>query len=291
MFYLVLAALDYSYSKRVESSDYQTFQIWHDILDGAVDADVVAIGNSLVTVGFNTEYLDSALAVRTYALGFSGSQFDRQSYMYSLYRSKNRPPKLAVNFIDHYSMSFTKRVPDREQFYPYFFDKDFRKTVFPVEKFSFAERFIPMWRWQKFRPSAFLARQPKHFRRGFKYIDYTRSPFTMGARDSMLFGSALDELTPLWDKYLSENAEAGIRTVFVVPPLYKNNHYAKGYWELLTSTYRGFSEQYDAPFLDYSSLPLKEDSTFFRDPYHLNGKGSEVFCDTLAKDLKRLGLI
>lgn len=135
VFFLSLAAFDYVFSKVAERSNYQPVEIWHDVLGGTVDADVVALGNSLVTVGFNTEYMDSVLGVRTYALGFSGSQFDRQSYMYSLYRAKNRPPKVVVNFIDHNAMSLTTRVPNRDQFFPLFFNKDFRKVAFPVEHF------------------------------------------------------------------------------------------------------------------------------------------------------------
>ena len=120
VFFLLLAAFDYVFSKVAERANYQPVEIWHDVLGGTVDADVVALGNSLVTVGFNTEYMDSVLGVGTYALGFSGSQFDRQSYMYSLYRAKNRPPKVVVNFVDHNAMSLTTRVPNRDQFSPFF---------------------------------------------------------------------------------------------------------------------------------------------------------------------------
>lgn len=291
VFFLLLAAFDFVFSKVAERANYQPVEIWHDVLGGTVDADVVALGNSLVTVGFNTEYMDSVLGVRTYALGFSGSQFDRQSYMYSLYRAKNRPPKVVVNFIDHNAMSLTTRVPNRDQFFPLFFNKDFRKAVFPVENFSWAERYIPMWRWHSYGTNKFLSRSPRHFRSGFKYITSTRTPFTTGARDSMRFGSDIEVLSPLWDKYLSENVKDGIRTVFVFPPLYKNNHFAEGYEELMTSTFNDFTERYGIRFLDYRSLPIVEDSTCFRDPFHLNGKGSIAFCDTLAKDLRQLGLI
>lgn len=291
IFYLLFSAVDVCCSNVAERSRTQPFNIWHDIMGGTVGADVVALGNSLVTVGFNTEYLDSTYGVKAYAMGFSGSQFDHQSYMYSLYRSRNRPPKVMINFIDHKSMSITKRVPDRDQFFPWFFNKDFRQAVFPVEHFSIAERFIPMWRWHDFDLSLFLVRLNSHICRGFKYIDYTISPFDTGAYSSMPFNSDFESIAPLWEKYLSGNAANGIHTVFVVPPLHESCRYANGAEESMLSTFRGFSERYGVPLLDYSSLPLTRDSTFFRDPYHLNGKGSEAFCDTLAKDLRRLELI
>ena len=290
VFFLAFAAIDFCCSMVAERSDRQPFNVWHDIMGGTVDADVVALGNSLVTVGFNTEYLDSALGTRTYAMGFSGAQFDRQSYMYSLYRSRNRPPKVMVNFIDQRSMSLTKRVPDKEQFFPWFFDKDFRRVVFPVEHFSLSERFIPMWRWREFGLDLFISRLDSHITKGFKYVSYSLSPFPEASSKPMRFGSDIVALTPLWEKYLSRNASEGIRTVFVVPPMYKSYYYVPGSKELLDSSFLALARKYDAMFLDYSSLPIKEDSTFFRDPYHLNGKGSEVFCDTLARDLKRLGL-
>ena len=55
VFFLLLAAFDYVFSKVAERANYQPVEIWHDVLGGTVDADVVALGNSLVTVGFNTE--------------------------------------------------------------------------------------------------------------------------------------------------------------------------------------------------------------------------------------------
>ena len=289
--FLLFSAMDFCCSKVAERSDRQPFNIWHDIMGGTVDADVVALGNSLVTLDFNTEYLDSTLGVKTYAMGFSGSQFDRQSYMYSLYRSRNRPPKVMVNFIDQRSMSLTKRVPDKEQFFPWFFDKDFRRVVFPVESFSLADRFIPMWRWREFNFNLFLSRLDSHITKGFKYVSYSLSPFPEASSKPMRFGSDIVALTPLWEEYLSRNASEGIRTVFVVPPMYNSYYYAPGCKELLDSTFQAFARRYGANFLDYSSLSIKEDSTCFRDPYHLNGKGSEVFCETLSRDLRNLVLM
>lgn len=290
VFFLAFAALDFVISKSLSRLNVKPFNVWNEVMGGKVDADVVALGNSLVTLSFNTEYLDSTLGVKTYAMGFSGSQFDRQSYMYSLYRSRNRPPKVMVNFVDYNSMSLTRRVPDRPQFYPWFFDKDFRRVVFPVERFHLLERFLPMWRWRGYRPIDYTSRFSGHLKRGFKYITFTRSPFIMGDRGLMRFGSDSAAIAPLWEKYLSRNVSEGIRTVFVLPPLHESCQYADGHKERMVSTFRGYSERYGIPFLDYSDLPITADSTFFRDPYHLNGKGSEVFCDTLARDLKRLGL-
>lgn len=59
----------------------------------------------------------------------------------------------------------------------------------------------------------------------------------------------------------------------------------------MNSTFLDYTERYGTPFLDYRYLPIVEDSTCFRDPFHLNGKGSLVFCDTLARDLRRLGIL
>ena len=57
------------------------------------------------------------------------------------------------------------------------------------------------------------------------------------------------------------------------------------------SAYKKIADKYGIPILDYMTMSLCKDTTYFYNAMHLNKKGSEIFSDSLAHDLKRLGIL
>ena len=45
------------------------------------------------------------------------------------------------------------------------------------------------------------------------------------------------------------------------------------------------------PILDYTHMSLCEDTSYFYNAMHLNKKGSDIFSDSLANDIKKMGIL
>ena len=55
--------------------------------------------------------------------------------------------------------------------------------------------------------------------------------------------------------------------------------------------YNNIAKAFDIPVLDYSNMEICSDSTYFYNAMHLNKKGSKLFSDSLANDIRRLGVL
>ena len=83
----------------------------------------------------------------------------------------------------------------------------------------------------------------------------------------------------------------GARIVFVQTPMHemalrdmKNPVEMMGYYDSV-------SHQRGIPLLDYGRFSFSNDTSYFLNAQHLNRRGAEVFTDSLAHDLKSLGLV
>lgn len=55
--------------------------------------------------------------------------------------------------------------------------------------------------------------------------------------------------------------------------------------------YREIADRYSIPILDYTYMSLCNDTTYFYNAMHLNKRGSNIFTDSLANDIKKLGIL
>ena len=73
-----------------------------------------------------------------------GSPSSNRQMSYTLYW--NRKPSAIVHCVDVNSMQAS--IPyQREQYFPWFWNRAFRETIFPVIRFSAAERLLPLYRF------------------------------------------------------------------------------------------------------------------------------------------------
>ena len=115
-------------------------------MHGKIDADVIVMGSSRAWVHVNPIILDSILNTSTYNLGIDGSMIDRQIRKYNLYRIYNRKPKLIIQNIDQGTLNKTNGF-QREQFFPYFWDRAMRGEFYDVEPLSVWDKYVPMYRY------------------------------------------------------------------------------------------------------------------------------------------------
>ena len=283
VFLLLLAAVlppaDFLFSRRARLSTRPSIEGWYNLLYGQIDADLVILGSSRAKNHVDPDILDSVLHTNSYNLGMSGTRIEMQLAQYELYRAHNKKPDVIVHCIDVFSLLPMTRVYNREQYFPFLWDRDFRKKVFPLVRFTLAERFIPFFRYYPTYMSDLLHRDSSSTRKGFHPLDLKWDsptvkpvPFGMEERERSLF-----------EQYVEKASNEGIRMVFVLPPLY----YRKQVQNLdkMLDYYTELGNRYQIPLLNYYPSEICRDSTNFMDSNHLNRQGAEAFSDSLARDL------
>lgn len=95
----------------------------------------------------------------------------------------------------------------------------------------------------------------------------------------------------MFDDYLAKTKAEGIKVIFVYTPLYIGATRKIENLKEMYDKYQEYANKYDIPILDYTYMDICYDTTYFYNAMHLNKIGAEIFSDTLANDIKRLGII
>ncbi len=286
LFFLLLLAvslpiLDFLFSKWMQQSARPSIESWHDLLYEQIDADLVIVGSSRAKNHIDPEILDSILQTNAYNLGMSGTRINLQTAQYELYRSRNRKPDVIVFCIDVFSLIPIERVAQREQYFPFFWDRSFRKHIFPLIHFTSSERFIPLYRYYPGELLGMLAPYPKSLRKGyFPFDDQWNSPEINTVR----FEKEAHFQT-LFEQFVENAAKEGVKLVFVLPPMYYEKARRIQALDEMLDYYTEIGNKDRIPLLNYYFSDISRDSTNFMDPNHLNRKGAKAFSEALARDL------
>lgn len=95
----------------------------------------------------------------------------------------------------------------------------------------------------------------------------------------------------MFDQYLANAKAEGIKVVFVYAPLYIGAIQKMDNKEEMYATYQRIADKYNIPILDYMNMAICSDTTYFYNAMHLNKRGAEIYSDSLANDIKRLGIL
>ena len=136
LFLLLLAVslpvFDFLLSKLLQQSSRPSVEGWYNLMSKQIDADLVIVGSSRAKNHIDPVILDSVLHTNAYNLGMSGTRFNLQTAQYELYRSHNKKPEVIVFCIDVFSLIPIDRVAQREQYFPFFWDRRFRDPSLPL---------------------------------------------------------------------------------------------------------------------------------------------------------------
>ena len=282
----LLLLMDWIVSNQLKRSSNRIYSSWYDLMQGNITSDVVILGSSRAWVQFSPTILDSILHCDSYNLGIDGSCLNRQITKYELYRQKNKKPERILLNVDFFSFGFTRGY-ESYQYYPYFYDRDVRERIFPQESFSWAEKWIPFYRYTHL---------------GLNNIPYDDRLLNRGfhAVESSWDGTKLEEMSPidisfdartlsLFTSFLNRAQEENIPVVLVYAPVYyKAKDFIRNH-DQLEHRLEEFQKEYSFTFLRYDDSPICRDTIYFYNATHLNKKGAELFTEQLASDLLRLG--
>ncbi len=286
--WLIFSGLDLSLSREFQKTCYKPVRSQTYLMKGGLDADVVFLGSSRVMNHFAPYVFDSVLAVNSYNLGMAGAHFDDLLARYRLYRQRNKSPELVLIGFDYFSL-IRNSGTNMNQFYPWFHDRSFRKAFFHARHFSIAERFLPLYRYKGTWMDFVFERGDWALEKGFLGLDKHYIGNMLGG--SSLGFSVNPEVEKDFQDLLDLIASDGARIVFVQTPMHemalrdmKNPVEMMGYYDSV-------SHQRGIPLFDYARFSFSNDTSYFLNAQHLNRRGAEVFTDSLAHDLKSLGLV
>ena len=284
---VAMCVLDVVLTKKLNHYEYRPMLGWNEIYDGRASADIVIMGNSRAWVHYSPAILDSVLHCHTYNLGIDGSAFNRQYSRYKIYRMYDKKPKVILQNIDFVTLAYTTGY-EQFQYFPYFYRRDMQELVVPYEEFTFADKYLPFYRYANF---------------GIKRIFKTKVAPVNGyigkeepwngtrLRKKKSFKFTVDSTTlEQFEQYLAETHAEGIQMIFVHAPIYQKITQKLEGRDEMWRLYKRLAEQYQIPILNYEEDSLSMDTNYLYNATHLNKTGSEIFSRKLANDLKEMGI-
>ncbi len=288
--YALLAIGDYFFSRRAQQSNFFHIENWYDLMHGNIEADIIVMGNSRAFVQIAPHILDSVLGSSSYNLAIDGSSINRQIRKYNVFRQYNRKPKLIIQNIDHITLNYVTGY-EREQFFPYFWNKHIREEFMTTEPFSFWEKCLPLYRYYRNLKRrelwGLLTSTDRQLEKGYQGKDKPWDGTAFSHIDTVYY-RVNDEAVKMFDQYLAQAKAEGIQVVFVHTPLYIGATRKLDCPQAMQQQYQNFADKYDIPILDYRFMKICYDTTYFYNAMHVNRLGAEIFSDSLANDIKKL---
>ncbi|MCQ2280774.1 MAG: hypothetical protein MJZ49_08260 [Bacteroidales bacterium] len=294
--FLLALSLDVFITHRLHQLKSSPFANWNDIYQTDIQSDAVILGSSRAYVQFSPRILDSLLQINSYNLGANGRSVETQITKYKVFRQHQQKPKLILYEVHAGTMKPSNNY-DRIQFTPYLYDSYLWNLVHEKEGFTWADRFVPCWRYLDYQQTiqTILRRKsyydnPEQFvYKGFVSYDKKWDGTELAKRESITWDRDTACIR-MFDEFLAQCKAENVQVVLVLAPYYIGaTEKVKGMREM-RKMYEKLGQKYGFPLLDYTYDELSQDTMYFYNANHLNRKGVTLFCSKLARDLDSLGV-
>lgn len=273
-------------SDSLRHSKERKYAAWNGIYNDTVCYDLVINGSSRAWVQYDPHILDSILHLNTYNLGIDGSGINRQMTKYRKYCELNGQPKCLLQNIDIFTISSTFGY-EREQFFPYFFyDRDLMRQADEYEHFTFAEKYIPYYRYMGLD----MLHLDDGLYKGYCGQEKVWDGTMFSQMDTVQVSSDADMLR-LFDAFLTEQARLGTQVVLVYSPIYHGVIDKCPDIDRMYTMYDTLAAKHHLTILNYMEMPLCTDTTYFYNATHLNRQGADIFTTRLAQDIDSIWII
>lgn len=289
--------IDIVISYRLRHNENRMYAAWNHIYNDTLNYNLLISGGSCAWAHYDTRIIDSTLGVISFNLGIDGSSINRQILKYEKFCSIHGKPNMLIQNIDLGTLEFTYGY-EREQFFSYFFyDRDLIRQFDQYENFTFAEKYLPCYRYLGYDEvwlEALFEDNRKH------YFEYLTNGYC--GRDEVWDGTVLSSLDSLSFKYdtaalrlfsefLDTEIASGVEVLLVFSPIYYDVQEKLMNLDEMYTLYDSIAKLYDIPILNYHLIEFKEDTSYFYNGTHLNQSGAELFTTKLAHDIDSIGFI
>ena len=295
---IMMYLLDLIITNRLHHSEANMIKGMNECFFDSTNYEVVVMGSSRGLVQYDTRVFDSILGVNSYNASVDGRGIISQIIKYRVFEKRHGKPKLIIQNIDCFVLGEDNGF-EREQYLPYFFDKELFGMIKEREGFSEAERLVPLIRYagyeQMIKEGLGIPNKMEktEMYKGFK-------PSVSGIWDGKGLAHIEEigfanhpQANSLFEEHLKECRNKGIIIVFVYAPLYfeAQQKINKNSLQEMYRTFESFSELYDIPVLSWWNSPICVDTANFYNATHLNARGAKVFSEELAHCLDSVGVL
>ncbi|GEM_PF-361708 len=302
--------------KMKHSSDHPwENEVWNEIYQGKVEADIVIYGSSKGWTHFNPVMIEQAFNLPCYTLGLNASNILWQHIRHKEYLKFNPPPKLIILSLDINTL--IRKTTPTNYYMPYML---WRMDIYrELKRYNNVNKgvdyIMPLIRYlylsnligetNLFRSLLKVnARQthvgdsPKilktHKTGTFRYkghrgmnIEWTRD-FREAKQKYESYTIQIDTaLISFLEHFIEVINRQNIDLIFVYSPTYIEGQHFVENRDQIVSIFNNLSEKHDIPFFDYSDSLISYRKELFYNTQHLNKKGSELFTRQLIEDLRK----
>jgi hypothetical protein len=296
---IILLPLDVFLSENLKKSEtfvLGEFQVWNDIYNRKINADVVIYGASRALY-INPGIIEDSLNRSCYNLGINGLGFWHIYLRHRELLRYNRMPKYIIISIDDFSLVKDVNLFQKDQFLPYMLgNNNFRKYLKDVNSFSFFDYYIPLIRYygrrnaiQKAIECSFAKENSIPLRKkGYMAWDLNWNNDFGKAQTELGYIEVKNDSTSisLFNDFLNECSLNKIKVIFINTPEYIDGQLFIKNRDEVINIYKNFSNKYDIVFFDYSNDEMCYHREYFFNAQHLNKTGAELFNRKLVRDLK-----
>lgn len=271
------------------------YQVWNDIYQGNVNADLAIYGSSRAWVHISPAILKDSLGVNAYNFGLDGHSFWLQYLRNLEYQKYNRKPSNIILSLDVFTLSKNKDLYKYQQFFPYMlWNEDVKLYTESYNGFDNLEYTIPLIRYKgefKFFKKMFRKRLRDPLRT-LGYMGNERrwdSVLEIKRAKNKSYTRRIDSASVnLLHQFIKECKADAINLIFVYTPEHITGQNFVRNRDDIMMLYENIASRNKIPFLDYSNDTLNFSKEYFYNASHLNKKGSQIFSKQLAQDLKPL---
>lgn len=288
--------------KQCHNVAYGENSTWNDLFSGSIDSDVVVYGSSRAWVHISPEIITKRTAASAYNLGIDGHNFWLQYLRHKLLLEKSKKPKLIIFSVDVFTLEKRKDLYNSEQFLPYMlWNSAVEEATLSYNGFHQLDYKIPLLRYygkyNEIVKACYFFINPKSNQdrrvKGYQGQDKSWNNDLSKAQHLMKkYAISLDPNTvALFDKFLKQMQQEGVKIVLVYTPEYIEGQYFVENRAAVLSLYAEFGKRYNIPFYDFSDDTISYDKTLFYNSSHLNRTGAELFSHKLVDTLQKNHLL
>lgn len=291
--------VDFGISQVIKKSDLAVgeYFVWNDIYSKNIKTDIAIYGSSKAKVQYNPEIISSITRKPTYNFGVDGHNFFMQEIRHQKFFQLNAKPKTIILSVDIFSLQKRKDLYNYEQFLPYLFwenNRDIKPNLLTYEGLKSPDFYLPFYRYRgkanlifySFLHMNKLHKNPKGF---FPNNKNWNSDFEKAKHELLSYKIEIDSVSKnKFIQFLDKTTSQNIKLILVYPPeYYELGNIIKNRNKMI-EFYKKEAVKRKLLFLDYSKDSLCYHTQYFYNATHLNSKGSKIFSEKLALQIKNL---
>ena len=284
VFWLCIAIpIDLFYTKHLLNSNIREVEIWEDIINDKLNAEMVILGSSRAADHYQPAIIDSITRISSYNLGQYGKGIEDDLIRYNLLKKHSKHlPKYIVWDLYFNSFNYSGKYYD-DQYTPFLFNKDIWGEINKNSAhFSILDKDIPLLRYWKKNMLHDYQFLPNPYK-GFVYNRDTWHPEEMQKLKNNPINCSMEKaLIDEFRNTVRDIKDNGSEVILVFSPLYYQGQYCVNNLSTILDTIQTIASEEKCPFLNYLYDTLSYDSTYFKNAMHLNERGTDAFSAKFA---------